>query len=43
MTTMNRFDQLHSECKPFAPLKDREWSFDFVHSFKARTKRENCV
>lgn len=43
MTTMNRFEQLHSERKPLAPLKDSEWSFDFMRSFKGSHKRENCV
>lgn len=43
MTTMNRFEQLHSERKPLAPLKDSEWSFDFMRSFKESHKRENCV
>lgn len=40
---MYRFDQLYSECKPLALLKDHEWSFDYMRSFKARHKRENCV
>ena len=40
---MYRFDQLHSERKPLALLKDHEWGFDFIRSFKARHKRENCV
>lgn len=43
MTTMYRFNQLHSERKSLALLKGREWSFDLMHSFKARHKRENCV
>ena len=43
MTTMYRFDQLHSERKPLALLKDHEWGFDYMRSFKARHKRENCV
>ena len=43
MTTMYRFDQLHSDRKPLALLKDHEWGFDFIRSFKARHKRENCV
>jgi predicted glycosyltransferase involved in capsule biosynthesis len=43
MTTMYRFDQLHSERKSLALLKDHEWGFDYMRSFKARHKRENCV
>lgn len=43
MTTMYRFDQLHSERKSLALLKDHEWGFDYMRSFKDRHKRENCV
>ena len=43
MTTMYRFDQLHSERKSLALLKDHEWGVDYMRSFKARHKRENCV
>ena len=43
MTSMYRFDQLHSERKSLALLKDHEWGFDYMRSFKARLKRENCV
>lgn len=43
MTAINRFSQLHSERKALAPLSDREWSFDLMHSFKAGQERENCV
>lgn len=43
MITMNRLDQLHSEPKTSALLKDYEWGFDYMRSFKAKHKRENCV
>lgn len=40
---MNRFDLLHSECRPLALLKHSERGFDYVRAFKARHKREHCV
>ena len=43
MTTMYRFDQLQRERKPLALLKNHEFGFDFIRSFKALHKRENCV
>lgn len=43
MATMNRLYQLHSERKIAALLKEYEWSFDSMRSFKAKHKRENCV
>lgn len=43
MTTMNRFEQFHSEHKPLAPLKDSELSFGSMRSFKESHKREICV
>ena len=43
MTAINRFSQLHSERKALAPLSDREWCFDLMHSFKAGQERENFV
>ena len=43
MITMNRFEHRNMERKPMALLKEHEWSFESVHLFRARLKRENCV
>lgn len=44
MNTMNRFASPKNERRDLlALLKKYEWSFDFVHSFKAGDKRKNCV
>ena len=44
MITMNRFDYLNSERHFEAPLKsEKEWSLDFVHSFRVMHIRGNCL
>lgn len=42
MATINRFRYLYSE-QYSAAYGDSAWGFDFVHLFKAKQKRENCV
>ena len=43
METINRYYQFNSEHKPATLLIAKEWSFDFMRSFKDKHKRENCV
>ena len=43
MATINRYYQFNSEHKPATLLIAKEWSFDFMRSFKDKHKRENCV
>lgn len=43
MATINRLYQLNSEHKLATLFIEKEWSYDFMRSFKVKHKRENCV
>lgn len=43
MKTMNRLYPIYSERKEAAIMKSYDCRLDFMRSFKARDKRENCV